>query len=327
MRRDTTPFAARAARAFAALALGCVGALLGCSTNREPSAFFDPSDVGTLVVDAMLVVGKPLPAVRVTRALSPAVEYTPEAAGETGATVQVEELGTGIVFRYLETATPGRYLPLGDPGQEIQPNATYVLSVTTSIGESVRARTTTPGPYRVDRWLLLDDTGQNEIRELQTFVTRGDSVYHAPENQVVYANGLLEARFVRPDVEAFQIGVFSLDPGSDFVIEPEFFDPEDFESIDREESSPALEALDGTLRLPWFTIFFEGRYKIRILALDRNASDWVRSNPQDNSGFGFGSTLGDGFERPIFHVEGGIGLFGSASADSIGFFVHPRPSP
>ncbi len=34
---------------------------------------------------------------------------------------------------------------------------------------------------------------------------------------------------------------------------------------------------------------------------------------------------GSGFDRPIFHVEGGIGLFGSASTDSVGIIVLPRP--
>ena len=49
-------------------------------------------------------------------------------------------------------------------------------------------------------------------------------------------------------------------------------------------------------------------------------------------------TSGSGFDRPIFHVEGGIGLFGSASIDSVGLerarhqiavralFTHERPS-
>ena len=34
---------------------------------------------------------------------------------------------------------------------------------------------------------------------------------------------------------------------------------------------------------------------------------------------------GDNFERPLFHVNGGIGIFGSASVDSVGFVVLPRP--
>lgn len=307
-----------------ALALACaiVG---GCSTDRDPSTLFDPEHVGTLVVDAVLFVGEPLPRVVVTRALAPDVPYSDEAAGVEDATVRVEQLPDGPVFEYLSSTRPGVYFPLQPSGTAVLPNTTYDLRVVTQDGDVVRARTTTPRVLDVDTWLLLDESGAVVRRQLETFDSIGDGVYDAPANQLVYADGLLEARFARPNVVAFQIGVFSLDPDSDFVIEPEFFDPEDFESIERQGSSPAIEALDGRLRLPWFTIFFAGRYKIRVLALDPNASDWVRSFPQNDSGFSFGGTLGDNFERPLFHVDGGIGLFGSASADSIGFFVHPRP--
>ena len=38
----------------------------------------------------------------------------------------------------------------------------------------------------------------------------------------------------------------------------------------------------------------------------------------------FGELAGDSFQRPLFRVQGGIGLFGSASVDSIGFVVLPR---
>ena len=80
---------------------------------------------------------------------------------------------------------------------------------------------------------------------------------------------------------------------------------------------------DGFVRLPWFAIFFEGRYQIKVWATDRNWDDLVRSTPNLNDGAGFGGNAGDGFEKPIFHVEGGIGLFGSASIDSIGFRILP----
>ena len=94
--------------------------------------------------------------------------------------------------------------------------------------------------------------------------------------------------------------------------------------VERNGSSPPLEATGGKATLPWFAIFFQGRYKIRILALDANAFDYVRSIARADGGFSFGGAPGDRFERPVFHVQGGIGLFGSASADSVGFFVHPR---
>jgi hypothetical protein len=62
----------------------------------------------------------------------------------------------------------------------------------------------------------------------------------------------------------------------------------------------------------------------RTYALDRNWYDLVRSDPDE--GGSFGGLAGDEFERPLFHVEGGIGLFGSAAVDSVGFVVLPRPS-
>ena len=60
-------------------------------------------------------------------------------------------------------------------------------------------------------------------------------------------------------------------------------------------------------------------------ALDQNWFDYIRSNGvnTDNS---WGGLAGDAFERPIFHVEGGIGLFGSASVDSFGLVVLPPES-
>ena len=297
--------------------------LAACTPNRDPESFFAPDDVGKLVVDAVLISGKALPHITVTRALSPSVPYSLDAAAEANAAIQVQQMPSGLVHIYDPTSQVGVYAPRTNA--VVEPNTLYRLSVITTQGELVTATTQTPPPLDIGQWLLLDESGETIRRQLATYNALGDNVYFAPENQLTYADGLLEARFLRPDVMGFQIGIFSLDPESDFVIEPEFFDPEDYASIRRQESSPALEVPDGQLRLPWFTIFFEGRYKIRVMALDRNAIDWVRSLPQDG-GFTFGGTVGDNFERPIFHVEGGIGLFGSASADSIGFFVHKRPT-
>jgi hypothetical protein len=59
--------------------------------------------------------------------------------------------------------------------------------------------------------------------------------------------------------------------------------------------------------------------------LDQNWYDLIRSTPEGGGGFGIGGEIGDNFERPIFNINGGIGLFGSASVDSVGFFVLPRP--
>ena len=60
---------------------------------------------------------------------------------------------------------------------------------------------------------------------------------------------------------------------------------EDFEEFDRRLSSPAFLAADGRVRLPWFAIYFQERYKTTIYALDKNWYDLIRSTP-DDGGFG-----------------------------------------
>jgi len=186
------------------------------------------------------------------------------------------------------------------------------------------AVTITPPRFHVSDWVLLDETTLEVIGQLKTFDEAGNGVYTAPENQVVYQQGLLEARFDSTGGAAFQIGLFSLDPNSPLVIDADFLSDEDLADLDRQNSSPAITAPDSIIHLPWFAIFFSGRYKIRINDVHKNWYDLLRSSPELGGGIGFGSNAGDGLERPIFHVEGGIGLFGSAAVDSIGFNVLPK---
>lgn len=228
---------------------------------------------------------------------------------------------------YMESGvTPGDYEM--DRGQFhcVLPEADYVVEVRTERGETLRAVTRTPPCFSVDSWVLLDDADFRVRRELMAFDGVGNDSLVFDVNRLVYTDGLLEARFVRPEVPAFQVGLFSLDEDSDYVIDPDFFDPEDFEELERRNSSPALEGAGGTVRLPWFAIFYEGRYLIKVHALDRNWYDLIRSDSElSGGGPGFGGNAGDAFERPIFRVEGGIGLFGSAAVDSIGIRILPRP--
>ena len=85
----------------------------------------------------------------------------------------------------------------------------------------------------------------------------------------------------------------------------------------------SAEADDGRARLPWFAIAFEGRHILRLFAVDANWFDFIRMNLADDRG-GFGGLAGDAFERPVFQLEGAIGLFGSAAADSVGIVILPR---
>jgi hypothetical protein len=293
--------------------------LAGCAADRDPATLFAPDDVGTLVVDGLLMVGEPLTEIRLSRAARPDQEYNALLAAESGATVVVTDLNSQVSYPYTEAPQRGRYttsLP-----NVVAPECTYELRVITASGEQMYALTTTPPAFDVTAWLKLAGDGMTIVDTLRTYDELDTAVYFAPENQLVYNDGLLEARFVRPNVPGFQAGIRSLDLDSTFVIDPDFFSEDDFESLDRTVSSSVLEATDNSVRLPWLAVYFTGRYKIRVVALDDNAFDFVRSAPDDNAGFAFGGNTGDAFQRPIFHVEGGIGLFGSIAADSVGIFV------
>lgn len=312
-------------RRAAALCLFFVSALfLGCSPERDLGELLVPDDVGTLVVDAFLVVGEPFPAIRLTRTGSPDRVYDAGNLVVDNVASMVIEKGGEPFLQYAFDPQSRFYLPVTNT--IVQPETRYDLTIVTRAEEVVRASTFTPPALRVPDWVLLDDLGEDVIERFARYdeVSSPDQVYET--NQVEYARGLLEAQFSRPDVAAFQVSIFSLDLDSDFVIDPDFFEEEDFEDLERIGSSPPLAGEEGRLRLPWFAIFFEGRYLVKVFAMDRNWYDLVRSTPSLGEGApGFGGQAGDEFERPIFHVEGGIGLFGSAAVDSIGFYVLPRP--
>jgi len=299
-----------------ALALACA--------ERDPNDLFAP-EAGTIVVDAFLVVGQGFPQIVLSQTLAPNVPFSREAAALPGATVRVSGGGTAVDYQEIDISGPGVYAPV-DRVSTVAPSTVYRIEITAADGRRVRASTLTPRAFSVGEWVLLDNAGQNVSRQLASFADYGDSVYTRPENQLVYAQGLLEARFDRSGVVGFQVGLFSKSPGSAIIIDPDFLDEEELADLPRANNSPPLEALDGTVRLPWFAIFFEGKYLFKVWAMDRNWFDLARTEPSLNGGgFGFGGQVGDDFERPIFHIDGGIGLFGSGAVDSAGVNVLPRP--
>ena len=277
------------------------------------------------MIDAVLLVGQEYPVIRLTRTLAPDVPFNQDSAGEIGADIVIDSDTVGMGYRDVP-GEPGYYQP--EAGMLIQPETEYRITVRSLKGETLTARTLSPARFTADEWLLLDPSGTTVLRTLQTFADAGDSVFYRPENQLTYAEGLLEARFTSGGAAAFaadgyQLALFSIDLDSDYVIDPPFFEEDDFEDLARMGSSPALIAESGQVRLPWFSIYYQGRHVFKVYTIDLNWYDLVRSTPQTDGGLGFGGNVGETADRPIFRVEGGIGLFGSASVDSVGFFVLP----
>lgn len=294
--------------------------LLSCAAERD-GGLFGPSEAGVLLVDALLLVDQPLPPIYLRRTQDPDTPYSPLAAAVGGARIVLSTDGATYAYA-ADPDSLGRYLPPPDAA-DVQPQTTYGLRVETD-ADTLRAQTTTPPRLRLREVVLLDEETLEPKRRLLTFAESGDAVYDAPENRLRYLDDLVEIRFEPIDAVAYQLALFSLDPASDFIIDADFLDEDDIEEFERQGSSPPLDIDDGNARLPWFAVAWEGRHLFKVLAIDRNWFDYVRTNPEEAGGFAAGGLAGDNFERPLFNVEGGIGLFGSASVDSVGFSVLPR---
>jgi hypothetical protein len=317
--------------------LALIGVILilcgGCSGKRDPRELIAPNGAGTIFVDARLIVGERFPTIRVATTQSPDLPYFRFDAALLGAEVTVFS-SSGDSVQYSLPNARGDYRPYSYAGADtIAPRTTYYLRVVAPDGRVVTAQTTTPDPFHVREWDLLDATTLAERRALMpapenspwtpsSFIP--DSVFRA--NQLVYQDGIVEARFDRGNALAFQMALFNLEDNSPLVIDADFLSEADKASLDRESSSPPIDAPDGYARLPWLAVWYEGRHRFVLYSVDRNWYDIARSVRFNGpSNLGFGSNAGDDFERPIFHVDGGIGLFGSAAMDQTGFIILPRP--
>ena len=293
------------------------------SADRKAAEFFGPSEDNLIVVDAVLIVDAPLPPVILRRTAAPGVPYAAAAAAVQEASVSIHT--SDEVFEYHpDLSSAGRYLP-PDDAPPVEPDRDYELRVEAPDDPLVRATTRTPPRIRIDQLLLLDDDLETELRRLKLFSEIGDQVYEAAENQLELFRGVLQVRVQNDgDAASYQFGATNLEHFSPLLIDQNLIDNADLE-LERQETSPLLRLVDGEIFLAWNGIFYAGRYKVKLFAVDENWFDLVRTDNVDSER-GSGET-GQGFQRPLFHVENGIGLFASASVDSFGFFVRPTDSP
>lgn len=298
--------------------------LTACAAERQPGDFFGSVDEGSeWVVDGVLLVDQPLPPIFVRRVLPASQLYSQAAAGVADARVQIVQ-GSQVFEYAADEDWPGRYVPPPAAAQ-VEAQTEYRLEVEVE-GKRIQARTTTPDRVRVRETVLIDEETLEVLRPLKTFAEAGDEVYTAPENQLVYREDLLEIRLENAAADAYQLGMFATEPNlkplDDDILD--FFDEDDPEAL-RANQSPPLSVSDGIMRMPWLAVLFEGRTLVKVYALDHNWFEYARSSSDQQEQGGFaGGLAGENFERPFFEVEGGIGLFGSASVDSVGFSVAPR---
>ena len=287
--------------------------------ERKTEDLFGPSENNTVVVEAVLIVGSPLPHISLRRTAAPDETY--DRTDFTLPSARVSILQGDAVFAYSDDpAQPGRYIPpAGSPS--VAPNTAYNLEVILDNEPTVRATTTTPARIHIDHIALVDyDNLDRELRRLKLF-SSGDP-YSAPENQLEYIAGALVVQIQSEKQSvSHQFSMLNLERDSELLFNL-FDDEEDEEDKpERRATSPLIRAQDDQIYMPWEGINYAGRHKVKLFAVDQNWFDLVRTD-NVNADRGAGEA-GQGFQRPLFHVENGIGLFASAAVDSFGFVVFP----
>jgi len=290
--------------------------------ERDDGTLFAPSEAGTAVVEAVLIVGEALPPVRLRQTVAPGEMYEVAATALTGAEVAIRSDGQAYAYA-ADPDSPGQYLPpAGAP--VVAPATSYELVAVTGDAAAVRAETRTPPRMRIDAVVLLDDEQvDGEYREAGELrlAASPDEMYGAAENQLEYTRVIMEVHLESGgEAPAYQFGVRNLELNSPLLIDSEWLEDEDLE---RRETSPLLRAGDdGEIYLPWDGIYYAGRHLVKLYAVDENWFDLVRTDNLDVEREA--GEAGQGFQRPLFHVENGIGLFASACVDSFGFFVRAK---
>ena len=104
---------------------------------------------------------------------------------------------------------------------------------------------------------------------------------------------------------SYQVRLANLEHSSPLLFDDDWLEDFDDFELERVETSPLLSLASGELYLPWDGIYYAGRYKVTLFAVDQNWFDLVRTD-NVNAERGSGEA-GQSFQRPLFHVENGIG--------------------
>lgn len=262
-----------------------------------------------IVVEGYLVSGQPLSPMRLSTTLPVNREYNFNDAALSGAIIQVSLLDENNepeeTFEYKESAEEnGVYIPVNEI-YRAEALRTYRLDISfNNRGQELHATTTIPDRIEI----------QNEIPE---------SVVYQGEQQLELE--LAETRKTR-EQNVFVFNTISLEASLDnltpfyrSVVEED--DDIEFSEYIQNSSGLINEGNfdinpDGTilLKFPWIGVAFYGENLVVTLSVDKNMSDLVKSQ---NVQLG-GSTLSPG-EIPNlqYNIEGGIGVFGSLSSDTV----------
>ena len=270
------------------------------------------------VVESYLIANRQLPQVRLSTTVPADEFYSFEDAAVNAANIEVRLLENGPESNVVETFTyfnsdPGVYLP--NQNHAVLPARTYQLHIS-FIGSQdiITAHTVVPDTFQILGGVRDSIVYQSDE---QLEITVSESSYPGRQNIFVF-NALS------------QVPV----PGNLTPLYLDFYndadDPEEQLDLLSNNSSGIINQSnfeinpDGsfTINYPWIGIAFYEENLIVANTLDDNVYDFVRSQ-QIQLG---GSTLSPGeIQNVIYHVNGGIGVFGALASDTVSTFVKRNP--
>lgn len=269
-----------------------------------------------VVLEAYATAHQPLPEVRLSRTLPTGQEYSFAEAGLGGATVQITLLndngGDEADFDYHPSSeVRGLYVP-DNQSHHVLPRRSYRIDVDfDNRSDVLSAQTTIP-----DNIEIINDVPDTLVyqssQQLETVL--------APIEQTGKQNVFVfNAIALQPEKE-------NLTPLYRDLVENE---DENIEELYNNDSGTIKEDYevnqDGTITIkyPWIIVAFFGDNQIVANSIDKNLLDLLNSQSVQLGG----GTLSPG-EIPNlnYHIEGGIGVFGSFASDTVQtFFKRPEP--
>ena len=269
------------------------------------------------VVEAYLTANNDLPPVRVSTTLPAGQPYTFENAALDSAQVSVSRIGeqgnvqAQTTYHQPDTGRSGYYYPVASDNQKVQALSEYRLQVQPpNATQPVRARTFVPDTFSVQEsaedTIAYKATEQIEttISSIRTpFQDQSHFIFTVISDNPQFEN-LTPFYKDQTDDEADISDYIKNDSG---IINEGNFDLNEDGSI--------------TLKLPWIGFAFYEKNAVVTSSIDKNLYDFIRSQSVQTGG----STLAPGeIQNVIYHVENGIGVFGSMSSDTIHTYLE-RP--
>ena len=261
--------------------------------------------VPEIVVQAFLFVGEPINDIHIHRSQPVTDTFKLPTASVRNAVVTIETDSTTLALEFVDDSTGGFYRAL-DTAYRITPQTAYRLRIVVD-GKTLTGKTTTPITFAFTdppKDTLIYPGKDKETQLFDSLYVRWTSVAPAQE----YVPGIV-------NLDTTNYGIYLTPPTDELNAR---LRDDEFDEGTRLNGERARYALAQTTSIPtvWRVFKWYGKNELVIYAGDKNFVDWFKQ-----VGFGGRSSYSYLFNS----IEGGLGVFGSASVLRHSVFLKKKP--